>query len=180
MVTFHVLNDIWVYRSNWWSYINWQEDSIQLFILSLIHLSGILFYNLEILWWIRQKMILFSGTSFIPMGHTVQHHRVTNAMQGIKTGWDDVWVVTLIWEARDTLKLKICTLRSWYPCTDLGEEGHSWAKSLCKVCRVGESSWVLGKKASIGWAQAQWVLALMTLEKILDGGLSSKLVLTVF
>lgn len=80
VATFPVLNDILLYRSNQWSSTQGQEDDIQLFLLSFIHLPCVLgspdqcqtlFCPVEISWQIRQKMSLLSGALSVPVGHTI-------------------------------------------------------------------------------------------------------------
>lgn len=147
MVTFHVLNDILVYRSDQRSYIKGQEDGRQLFILSFIHLSCILFYTLEVWWQIRQKIFSFQwDTQFNILG-------LHMAVQGMKMWCDYVGVAPLVWVVRDTSKIK----------SELQEaaiQAKSREKKVPVEERAGAESrgresirWVLEqKKVSIRWA----------------------------
>lgn len=151
MVIFHILSDIC--RPNQWCYIKRQEGGIHSVICSVIHqLSRSLwspaqcqapFYTLEGLWQIRQKMCLLSRTFVIRVGHRVQHPRVINTVQGMKTWCDDVGVATVVWGFRDT-----CWLKS-----ELSEAANH-AKSRQKKVMVEEGA----SATSLAWESVGWVL----------------------
>lgn len=180
VATFPVLNDILLYRSNQWSSTQGQEDDIQLFLLSFIHLPCVLgspdqcqtlFCPVEISWQIRQKMSLLSGALSVPVGHTITGWQML--CRGLKCADVVSGGAALVWAIRDTFKLKS---ELWEAAihAKIREKVATAEETASAVSRVGKSLAGFMKRKKVRVARPQWIRYKMTLEKILDRTLASK------